>query len=454
MLQEYLLKNSKAASRVPNIFRGNGLRAQLLRGGAGSLLIKAVHALLAFAVAVVLARVLGPDGYGVYSFALAILMFTAVPAQIGIPQLMVRETAKAQATGDWGLMRGLWRWGNFSVLAFSILGVLAITGILLYLNTWSDESAAVVEVGIALIPLVALASVRDACLRGLRMVVWGQLPESIFRPSIFLILVGWWFVTRGSTHTLTPSNVMILYVIAAALTFVLGGLMLWTARPVGMRRRPIPRYMNSYWRNAVIPLSMIAGLQLINNYADLLLLGVFRSDEEVGIYRAVFQVALLVMFGLQAINQVIMPHFSRMYVRNEFGQLQRLMTSAVRLSLVLAIPIAGVIIFFAESVMFWIFGAAYIDGAIPLCIMAAGQLVIVSIGYGWTLLSMSGHEKLTFKALTFGAAINVVLNLALIPPLGMTGAALSTVAATIVAKLIGRQMALNVLNLESSVIGK
>lgn len=71
--------------RTTLLFRGNGLRAQIMRGGLGSLLIKALQAVLAFAVAVVLARVLGPEGYGVYSYALALLMLTAIPGTSGYP---------------------------------------------------------------------------------------------------------------------------------------------------------------------------------------------------------------------------------------------------------------------------------------------------------------------------------------------------------------------------------
>ena len=221
------------------MLQGDGLRAQLLRGGLGSLFVKAGQALLAFAVAVTLARTLGPEGYGVYSFALAILMLTAIPAQVGVPQLVVRETAKAQANGNYGLIRGLWRWGNLAVALFSALALAVVGGIVWFTDIGDGARVATLAFGIALIPIMALANVRGACLRGLRKVVQGQLPESIIRPALLLLLVlvwGAWFVE----DELTPQMAMGFYVIAAVLAFVIGAWLLRRSRPAELGERPAP----------------------------------------------------------------------------------------------------------------------------------------------------------------------------------------------------------------------
>jgi O-antigen/teichoic acid export membrane protein len=405
---------------------GPGLRAQLLRGGMGSLLIKSAHTVLAFAVAVVLARMLGPEGYGVYAFALAILMLSAIPSQVGIPQLIVRETAKAQANKDWGLMRGLWRWGNSAVFVFSILSLVAVGSILFFIDDTAGGRITTVAIGIVLIPLIALANVRAACLRGLRMVVWGQLPEGIYRPALLLILMGGWIVILGTDGGLTPEGAMGLHVVAALISFVLGGLMLWKARPSGVKSRPIPRYQSVAWRKAIIPLAMITGLQLINNYADLIILGIFRSDGEVGIYRAVFQVALLVIFGLQAMNQVIQPHFAHLYEQGQMDRLQRLVTTSARAILALALPPVVIFIVFGTELLGLVFGDAFRAGGVTLAILAAGQLVNAGMGSVGMLLNMTGHERDTLKGVCVAAASNVVLNVVLIPPFGMAGAAIAS----------------------------
>jgi O-antigen/teichoic acid export membrane protein len=46
---------------------------------------------------VLLARMLGAEGYGIYAYAFALVTLLAMPAKAGLPQLVVRETARGVA---------------------------------------------------------------------------------------------------------------------------------------------------------------------------------------------------------------------------------------------------------------------------------------------------------------------------------------------------------------------
>ncbi|WP_440995021.1 flippase [Arhodomonas sp. SL1] len=442
------------AQQLRRLTNGDGLRAQLIRGGIGSLVIKAGHAVLAFLVAVALARTLGPEGYGVYSFALAILMLTAIPAQVGVPQLIIRETAKAQADGNYGLMRGLWRWGNVAVALFSLAALVVVGGILLFTDVGGDGSrVATLTVGIALIPLIALANVRGACLRGLRKVVQGQFPESIIRPALLLALVGICAAFIVSEEGMTAQQAMGLYVTAAVIAFVVGAWLLRRSRPAELAEKPEPIYEFGAWRMAVIPLALITGLQLINNYADLIILGIFRSDEEVGIYRAVFQVALLVIFGLQAMNQLALPHIARFYQRGDQERLQRLATTSSRAILLLALPPVSLFILCGEELLTLVFGDEYAVGAPALTILSLGQLLNVVVGQVGPLLNMTGHERDVMQGFTGAALINLVSNFVMIPFIGMAGAATATVISLVWLKFYLRFKVKKNLGIETLVIG-
>lgn len=444
---------SSAFAPALRSFGGEGLRAHLLRGGAGSLLVKAGHGVLAFGVAVVLARVLGPEGYGVYAFALAILMLIAIPAQVGIPQLAVRETAKAQANQDWGLMRGLWRWGNISVAVFSTLGVVAASAVIFLLETRETDRTVTISIGIALIPLIALTNVRAACLRGLRMVVLGQLPEIILRPALLLILLGGWTMILRNTPALTASGAMAMQVFASLATLLIASLMLGKAQPEGVKSRPSPRYEAVAWRKAVIPLAMIGGLQLINQHADLIILGLLRPDEEVGVYRAVFQVALLVIFGLQAMNQVLQPHFARLYSQGDMTKLQQLVTTSARAILALAMPPVLILMVFGTELLGWVFGDAFQAGGVALAILAAGQLINAGVGSVGALLNMTGNERYTMLGVAVAAASNVGMNLLLIPFLGMVGAAIASAFALVLWNLLSMYFVRKQLAIAASALG-
>ena len=81
----------------------------MIRAGLGSFGIKLANTALGFAVATALARGLGTAGYGVYSYVFSLVSLLAIPAQLGLPSLVVRETAKAYVHQQWALMKGLWR---------------------------------------------------------------------------------------------------------------------------------------------------------------------------------------------------------------------------------------------------------------------------------------------------------------------------------------------------------
>jgi len=402
---------------------GSDFRRALWRGGLGSLGVKAAQAVLAFAVAVTLARLLGPEGYGVYAFALAVLMIIALPAQVGLPHLVVRETAKAQADGDWGLMRGLWRWSNRAVVLVSGLA-LAVVVAVLWLTDPSPRRETLI-IGAALIPLVALASLRAASLRGLRRVVLGQLPESVIRPFAMLAIVLGATMSGLGARLSEPQAAMAAYVAAAVTAFVVGSAMLHRFRPAEMAGAA-PRTEPAEWRRAVLPLAMIAGLQLVNNQADIIVLGIFRSDEEVGIYRAVFQMALLVVFGLQAMNQMLQPHFARLYRQGDMARLQRLVTLSARAILALALPPVLAFVVFGGELLAWIFGDAYRAGATALAILAVGQLGKAAMGASLSLLNMTGNERVTARLGVVAVLVNIVLNFILVPLYGGAGAAVAT----------------------------
>ena len=426
---------SVSLQRLQRITSGNGLRAQLLRGGIGSLSVKVANALLAFAVAVVLARLLGPEGYGVYSFALAIIMLTAVPGQVGVPQLVVRETAKAHRSGNYRLMRGLWRWSNLAVGGFSCLALALVAGVIWFTDIGGEGARIVtLAVGVPLIPIIALANVRSASLRGLRRVVQGQLPESIIRPAFLLFLVLVWGIWLAEDK-FTPQMAMGFYVIAASFAFVAGAWLLHRKRPVEMKEHPVPEYQSSAWRNAVIPLAMITGLQLINKHADVIILGIFGTDEEVGVYRAVTQVSMLIIFGFQALNQVFQPYYARAY-KDDKQSLQRLVTISSRLILVTAFFPALAIFIYSGELLRLAFGSAYEVGAFSLIILASGQFINASMGSLGPLLNMTGHERVTFFWVAWAAAVNVVLTVILVPFFGMEGAAAASTISLVLYNLV------------------
>lgn len=410
-------------ARAKKLLSNKGLAGFLARGFLGSGGLKVAQALIGLAMVTVMARALGPEGYGIYAFAFSIASLLAIPAQMGMPVLMVREVARFQLKQEWGLFRGLLQRSNQLV---AINSLILLAGAAVYFFLWPDKAAS--EQGqtllwaLALVPLIALGNLRGATLRGLRKVVQGQLPEMLLRPLFLLLLMLAAWLLWGDVK---PSQAMLLHGMASLLAFLLGLLMLMKSLPAAVQSTPA-EYQTRAWLGSLLPLAFIAGMQIINNQADIVMLGMMASKAEVGIYRVAVQGASLVAFALTAVNIVIAPQITRLYHQQDQKRLQRMVTLSARLIMAAAMPIALLLIFFGQPLLRWIFGVEFADGHLALAILCIGQLVNASMGSVGFLLNMTGHENETAKGVMIAAVSNILLNLLLIPRFSMEGAAAAT----------------------------
>ncbi|WP_185827581.1 flippase [Halomonas nitroreducens] len=405
-------------------FHGNGLKAQLFRGGAGSAVVKVGHTFLAFIVATLLARSLGAGAYGTYSFAYALVSLMAIPAQLGIPQLVMRETAKAHACGQWELLRGLWRWSTLAVwITSGVITLVALLGLYLWEGDLNELTRQTLLASFALIPLVALGNLRGAALRGLRRVVLGQLPELVFRPLLFVILI---LVAWAVGDILTSVTAMILHASAALIAFIAGAWILKKVKPGEIARASSACYHSLAWLYAAVPLGMVVGLQMLNSQTDVVMLGFLSTSEDVGVYKVAASVSVLVSFGLQVVNMAVSPHVARLHAQGAMDRLQNVVSKSSRFSVLLAAPVFLFFAVFGEWFLGFVFGAEYSHGYHALLVLVVGQLVNALFGSVGVLLNMTGHQVDSMRAMVMATLINIIMNALLIPLYGTVGAGLAT----------------------------
>jgi len=400
----------------------------------GSMGLKIAWAGLNFLSTVLLARLLEPAGYGVYAYVYAWINVLSVLTQFGLPTLVVRETARGMAQDRPDLVQGVWRWAGriTGLLSLALAGVGVIL-IWLLRSSFSGERLSTFAWAIVLVPLVALGNLRGAALRGLQRVVAGQMPEFLIRPGLLVLLLSGAAWLLG--HSLSAAEAMALNVVAAALAFGFGAWMLWQATPSSVRAAR-PCFEGRAWWLSALPLALVDGMILINNQASIIVLGFFVADAEIGIYRVAAQVSTLASFGLDAVNLVVAPRFAALYAKGDMRELQRLVTASARVILAMNVGITLGYILLGQLFLRLVFGPAYLGAYIPLLILLAGQAVNSAAGSVGMLLNMTQYERDTAKGLVLSAILNVVLNLLLIPLLGIVGAAIATAVSLIMWKVL------------------
>lgn len=438
-------------NKVLKHFQSNGLKSNLMRSGLTSIAIKVFGLGFSLVTAVILARVLGPEQYGIYSYVLAIVSILAIPAMFGLPSLIVRETAKAEVNQEWGVMRGLWSWSNRITTSSSML-IAVIAAVVLWLNrdSFSQIQFLTFAWGIAFIPLSALAALRGASLRGLRKVIQGQLPEEVIKPVLFVVIL----ITVGllGNTKITAQSAMMFNALSAGLAFIFGAWLLQSVKPEQLSSA-IRRFESKTWFNSMISFAALSGLAVLVTQTDIIMLGILKESTDVGIYKVATQGATLAGLGIVAANMVGMPYMSRFSSNKDFENLKKITKNIARASLILAVVITLIFGIFGESLILLVFGKDYIVAYIPLFLLAIGQVLHAGFGPGGTLLNMCGHERGTLITLIISALINVALNFLFIPLWGVYGAALATLISILFRKITIWIMVYFIFGIDSSVLG-
>ncbi|HJJ26763.1 MAG TPA: polysaccharide biosynthesis C-terminal domain-containing protein, partial [Methanocorpusculum sp.] len=104
--------------------------------------------------------------------------------------------------------------------------------------------------------------------------------------------------------------------------------------------------------------------------------------------------------------------------------------------LILAVPVAIGGFILADDLMYYFYGADFAAGAVSACILFLFQIVSVFLIIIGNALSSSGHPRNTFYGTLAAVILNVILDILLIPIMGINGAALGSLCAVIINVLI------------------
>lgn len=424
---------------------------KLLRTGGGTFVVRIAALLATFVGSIVLARGLGPSGFGVYSYAFAIVTLLAVPVQLGVPTLIVRETARGKTEGNWARVRGIWWWAGSRVMIASVLIVTAgLSVVLLLRDSISPDQFWTLVFAFALIPLIALGRVRGAALRGLGHIVKGQLPEEVLRPVFLMTLVAIpvWLLAED----LTPYRAMAFHAVAAGLAFIIGFVLLIKARPADMLRETRRETDSPAWMAALWPLTLIAGLEVITQQTDVLMIGFWKPAEDVGYYKIAMSAAALTGFGLRVVSLTVGPQVVRHCTNKNTTELAHLAKWSAGFGLLFTVPVVIIFGFWGSDILTLVYGAAFANAYAPLLILVVSQVVNSFFGICLLLLNMSGHERDSLRGVMMSTGANVVLNAILIPMYGIVGAAMATLLSVAFLNLIVWRLVRLRLGIDSSAL--
>jgi len=409
------------------------VRLYTFKEGAKTLTLRFTALGLGFVSNILLARLLGVEGYGIYAYALSCINLLAVPAVLGLDRLLVRETAILAERQDWGMLRGLLQWGNSLALGVTTM-LVAVTALIgwWFLTAENAPTVHAVWVALTLLPFMALTKLRGATLAGLRQVALATIPEELVRPVIYITLLA---VAYFFLHTqLTAADAIRLNLTAFVSGFGVGAWLLWQYLPQEVKSS-FPAFHSKEWLGAAFTLSLLSALHTINLELRFQMLGILGDARDMGIFAVAVRGADLISIPQLAINAVLAPLLARFYSENNMSRLQTVVTKGAQLTLAITLPIVMVCLIFGEWVMS-IFGPEFSQGASVLSILCIGGLANAIAGSVGLLLTMTRNEKYAVRSVAITLLLNVSLNGLLIPRYGAQGAAIAQATCFIVINML------------------
>ncbi|MCK4428407.1 MAG: flippase [candidate division Zixibacteria bacterium] len=369
---------------------------------------------LKFVSVIYLARILGAEGFGKINFATATLAYFMLLVNLGLNTYGIREIARDKERMKKYINNILTIKLLSSVFAFLLVAIfvyflpkpLEIKKLILFFGFSLFTFSFTIDwvfMGIQRMQYIALARITQNLIYVTLIVTLVKIPDQIL--SIPLVQVG------------------------SALVAVLI-LMTVFVRKYGSFKLD---FDFSFWKEILsqsfpMALSLIA-IQIYLNF-DTVMLGFMKSDGDVGWYNAAYKVIGVLLLGGCIYYNAIFPVISNLY-KKSLEKLKHLMQFTLSLMILIIAPMLVLGTIFAAQIIGLIFGDGYQESAVVFQILLWSVAAVLLNGLFGRCLLGCDRQKYHLVCVSAGTLVNLILNFLLIPPLGIKGAAIATVAAEI-----------------------
>lgn len=384
-------------------------------------------------LSVLITRFLDPKDFGCYTLLLSIMTTAALVINLGFPNTVVKYVSEYRGRKDSHSINGIIGYCLSLELKF---GLFIISLLVLLIPLWKRvfplniNEILVCSAGV--LPL-AFITIMSSIARGLRkfdllgLVSFITLLSSLSFSSVVL-LIG--LKVKTLLVCVIFSNLIGLFMFYIFLRKDVG------FRLMGNVDGEIKKKVGEY--NKYLTAIVFIDFVILQN-AEVLFLATFRTTQEVAYYSLAFTLANGIMIIPQAYTTVLFPVFSGIFGRGQEG-LDSLYVLAMKRVTVVVLPILVVAFFFAKPIFSVMYPASYIESSLLFQILIVSSSISAVCGVGSSALYAAERQAAIFKLVIAMGAVNIVLDLALIPNFGAKGASiahlLSQASASIITMII------------------
>ncbi len=418
---------SDTISRLRALF-ADGSESSLARRLAGAaFLIRVVSALLAFISQILLARWMGGFEFGIYIYAWTWVLLIGGMVDLGLGSATQRFIPEYTEHRQFALLRGYLRGSRFLAVGIACAVALAGAAIVTVLKPYlGAETIVPLYLSCAALPVFGLGQVLSGIARSYDWVNLGLAPTYVLRQVVLLVLIGLAYALGLPTDATTAT----LIGIAALWSVTIGQLVVLDRRLAHAVTKGPKAYAVRAWLATSAPIFVVEAFYLLLTYSDVIVLKQFRPPDEVAIYYAAAKTLSLVAFIYFSVAQTIAHKFAGYHVSGDRKGLTDFLKLSIRLTFWPSLVLILVLLALGEP-MLRLFGRDFVSGYYLMFIIAVGLLARAAVGPAERLLNMLGERRSCALVYAGSFFIDLVLCVALIPWLGIAGAAIANAVALV-----------------------
>lgn len=370
-------------------------------------------------------RVLGSDNLGRYSFSDSVIQYFITIASLGVPTYAIREVARVREDKE--------KMEKLTTEFFSINVLMTIISLLtLYLmvKVVPRINQEAILIYILSIEIIAGTLGRD----------WlNNVFENFFYLTLRYIVIQ--TISMILILTLVKSkNDLILYTCIMMISYSMNYIL-----NIYFTRKYLP-YRFTFHLNLkthlkpIIYLFCVSIAAMIYVKSDIIILGFFRSNSEVGVYSIASNVYTVIKSLLNAVIVVAIPRISVYLGNNDRKNYMSLLSGLRNVLYVFAIPSIIGLFFLSKDILAVLAPPSFAYGSNSLRILCIALFfTVIGCFYSQAVLVPNRNEKSYFYATIISGIVNISLNFVFIPLWGLNGAAITTVLAEIIVMFICRR---------------
>jgi O-antigen/teichoic acid export membrane protein len=216
--------------------------------------------------------------------------------------------------------------------------------------------------------------------------------------------------------------------------------------PAGPRR-----YRPAHWIGIALPIFVVEGFFFLLTNVDVLIVGHLMEPDKAGVYYAATKTLSLVHFVYFAVRAGGAQRFSKYYASGDHARLAAFVRDTLHWTFWPSLAMVGLLLITGKQLLL-LFGPSFASGYPLLFILSIGLLFRASIGPAESLLTMAGQQGVCAAVYTATFLFSVALNFALIPRLGLAGAATATTLALVAETVVLYAIALSRLGIHCSIV--